>query len=189
MEFIKKNFTLLIAFSLPILLIGMVVLFVYVPTLFISTPYNFIYVTCDSSDYYDCENYLQKKYSVVDTKLVVRDVEMDINDDEIIDDNQAYLTHIFLHDTEKNESREISLEEAQTLSINSLLTSPDGFTVSNNFNNTVDIFPFFAGGYSSFEYYLTKDNKRIKMNLVSDTYRAYYAKNFRFVGWILSDRK
>lgn len=61
MKFIKQNFSVILAFSLPILAIISFWLYVYIPSLFISTDYNFIYevssqftqkVTDDLTKYY-----------------------------------------------------------------------------------------------------------------------------------------
>lgn len=106
MEFIKKNFVLVLAFTLPILLIVVVALSVYLPSLFISTKYNFIYASCsDESRYsYDCDSYLQKHYQVVGNKLVVTAVDPSTvfgkNNIAPIPEKK-YTDRIFLHDTEK----------------------------------------------------------------------------------------
>ena len=91
-EFIKKNFVILLAFTLPIALIIIVALSAYLPSLFISTDYNFIYSSCtDSSRYYSshCSGYLQKRYSVVDNKLVINTIDpaYDSNNNKIPDIN------------------------------------------------------------------------------------------------------
>jgi len=99
-EFIKKNFAILLAFILPILLIVIVALSSYLPSLFLSTNYNFVYTACtdgrNSYPYY-CENYLQKRYSVVDNKLVVNPVDLtqDSNKDGVVDFKQNYTARIF----------------------------------------------------------------------------------------------
>ena len=195
MEFLKKNFAILLAFILPIVLIAVVALSAYLPSLFLSTGYNFVYTSCtDGTNYYysyNCDNYLQKRYSVVDNKLVANTVDptLDSDNDKIPDINENYVARIFLHDTEKNESREITFEEAQTLTLNSLLTSPDSVTVSSYYNRSGgDFFFIFGGGSSSYGYYLTKGNSRSKINLINSTDQYYYRNNFQFVGWVLPGR-
>ena len=142
---------------------------------------------------YYCNNYLQKRYSVADNKLVVNPVDLaqDSNKDGVPDYNKNYdyTARIFLHDTKKNESREITLAETQTLSLNSLLTSPDGVTVSSHYDrNGSDFFFIFGGGSSSYGYYLTKGKSRSKINLINSTDQYYYRNNFQFVGWVLPGR-
>lgn len=200
-EFIKKNFAILLAFLLPILLIVIVALSTYLPSLFLSTHYNFIYASCPdgTSRYpYNCDNYdynylqkLQKHFSVVNNKLVVVPIDpsQDLNENKIPDIKENYTLRIFLHDTQKNESHEITLEEAQTLTLNSLLTSPDGVTVSNNYSYNGDDFFFpFGGRSSSYGYYLNKGNSHRKLNLINNNDRYYYQNNFQFLGWVLPGR-
>ncbi len=194
-EFLKKNFAILLAFILPVALIAIVALSTYLPSLFLSTNYNFIYSSCfDGTNYYDsyrCDNYLQKRHSVVNSKLVVNaiDPNQDWDGNKIPDIRKNYTARIFLHDTKKNESREITLEEAQTLSLNSLLTSPDGITVSSQYTrNSGGDFFIFGGGSSSYGHYLTKGKSRDKLNLINRDDQSYYRHNFQFLGWVLPGR-
>lgn len=191
-EFLKKNFAIVLAFVLPVALIAIIALSTYLPSLFLSTDYNFVYSVCtDGTNYYSyrCDNYLQKRYSVVNNKLVVNDVDptLDSDNDGIPDINENYTARLFLHDTEKNESREITIAEAQTLNLNSLLTSPDGVTVSSHYDRGGDFFFLFDGG-SSYGYYLTKGKSRSKLNLINRDDRYYYRDNFQFIGWVLPGR-
>jgi len=195
MEFLKKNFAILLAFILPIMLIAVVALSTYIPSLFLSTDYNFVYTACtEGNNYYypyRCDNYLQRRYVVVDNKLVVNPVDMtqDLDKNGVPDFNEKYTDRIFLHDTKKNESREITLAEAQTLTLNNLVTSPDGVTVSGDYDrNGGDFFFIFGGGSSSYGYYLTKGKSKTKINLINDTDQYYYRNNFGFVGWVLPGR-
>lgn len=197
-EFIKKNFAVLLAFLLPILLIVIVALSTYLPSLFISTNYNFIYTSCtDGKNYYYpyyCDNYLQKRYSIKEGKLIINPVDLtiDSNKDGRPDftEKNAEAARIFLHDTKKNESREISLEEAKVLTLNSLLTSPDGVTVSSNssYGGGGDFLFLFGGGRSSYGYYLMKGKGKSKLNLINDSDQYYYQNNFQFLGWVLPGR-
>ena len=192
-EFWKKNFALVLAFVLPIALIVIVALSTYLPSLFLTTNYDFIYTSCtNGTTYYayQCDSYLQKRYSVVNKKIVVNQVDLtqDLNKNGVPDTNEKYTDRIFFHDTKKNESREITLEEAQAMTLDSLLTSPDGVTVSGYYNRGGDFF-IFGGGSSSYGYYLMKGNSRSKLNLINTTDQYYYQNNFQFMGWVLPGRK
>ena len=187
-EFLKKNFAIVLAFVLPVALIAIIALSTYLPSLFLSTDYNFIYTSCaEGSNYYPyyCEDYLQKRYSVVNGRLVENSVEPNQALQRIgtPDVKTNYTARIFLHDTKKNESREITLAEAQTFTLNNLLTSPDGVTVSNNYDRGPSFFLFFDGG-SSYGYNLTKGKSRAKLNLINSDDRYYYRDNFQFIGWV-----
>ncbi|MCP3681855.1 MAG: hypothetical protein GY861_04120, partial [bacterium] len=171
-------------------LIVVVALSVYLPALFLSTSYNFIYTSCDSPDRYSyrCGNYLQQIYSVKDGELIVNsiDPEQDSDNDGVLDINEGYNARIFLHNTEKNESREITLKEAQTLKLDNLLTSPDGITFTDRYDKGGDILLFDGG--SNYGHYLTKGNSKVKLNLINNDDRYYYQNNFQFLGWILPGR-
>jgi len=192
-EFIKKNFAILLAFVLPIVLIIIVALSTYLPSLFLTTNYNFVYSSCSNdTDYYSyrCSNYLKKFYTVIDGKLVVNviDPTQDSNNDGIPDIKEKYTTRIFLHDTKNNESREITLSEAQGLTLNELLTSPDGVSISGNYDKGADFFPLMMNSGSSYGYYLMKGKSKNKLNLINNENRYYDQNNFQFIGWIVPDK-
>jgi hypothetical protein len=191
MKFIKQNIVILIAFSLPILLIIGVALSVYIPSLFLSTKYNFVYIICTESNYryITCNNYIQKRYSVVNNRIVINNIDptLDSDNDKIPDINENYTTRIILHDTEKNESREITFEEAQTLTLDDFEISPDGVTVEDEYSSGTDLF-IFGGSSSTYGYYLTKGKTKKKLNLIYDYDQYYYRYHFQFIGWVLPGR-
>lgn len=191
--FLRKNFALILAFLLPIVLIVVIALSTSLPSLFLSTDYNFVYSACTDGhrNYsYPCDSYLKKRYSVVGDKLVLLPVNTmeDSNGDGKPDFIGQYTDRIFLHDTQKNESREITLAEAQTLTLQNLLTSPDGVTVSGHYERRSGGFFPFDGGSSSYGYYLTKGRSRSKLNLINSSDQYYYQNNFQFIGWVLPSR-
>lgn len=193
MKFIKQNIIILIAFTLPILLIAGVALSVYIPSLFLSTKYNFVYTVCAdrvNRDYrYNCNNYPQKHYSVANNKIVLNKIDptLDSDNDQILDIDENYDIRIILHDTEKNESREITFEEAQTLTLSDFITSPDGVSVTGNYSGDSSFFVF-GGSSSPYGYYLTKGQIKDKLNLINNPNEYYYRDNFQFIGWILPGR-
>ncbi|MBI4086953.1 hypothetical protein HY416_03150 [Candidatus Kaiserbacteria bacterium] len=187
-SFLKGNFAVFLAFLLPLVLVAVVVIGTYLPSAFISTDYDFVYASCSQGQSYSygCGGYLQKYFPVVNNKLVRVPVEpeKDFDGDGTLDADEQYIVHFFLHDTEKNESHEITEQQAMSFSLNSLLTSPDGITVSNGYDRQADFFFLFGGG-SSYGQYLTKGNSRKKLNLVDSGNRYYYQDDFHFVGWVL----
>ena len=169
MEIIKKNITLVLGISIPILMILFVAGSIYLPGLFIQPKFNFFYV---SDDYY----YNQYQYSVQNEKLVRSEIQKP--------ENKNYQppreVKLYVYDVAKNESREIPFEEAQNLNLDSNSTSPDGFEVAYGSRGD-GFFPFFF--YSGTDYntrYLKGHNVSKKLNLQSSG--SYY--NFRFLGWI-----
>ncbi len=192
-KFCKQNFVLILAFLLPISFIVIVFLVIYLPPLFLSTNYNFIYSACSQeTNPRLCHDYLDSRYSVVNSKLELNDIDptlvTDLYDDRaLLDADKQYKTHLFLHDTEKNESREITEEEARTLKLSALLTSPDGLTVSKGFSGSAD-FLFFESGYS-YNHYLVKGSHKKKLNLIKVHNSYYGSNNLRFIGWVLPGRE
>lgn len=188
MDFIKKNFILLLAFFLPVLLISGIALTLYLPSVFLSTDYNFVYATCDYGyNYYsyNCSQFLNSKFSVENGRLLVKEIDpaQDLDRNGVPDINENYVTRIFMHNNGSNESREITLGEAQNLFINNLATSPDGVAVQSGYDRGTDFFIFFDTS-SDYGYYLTKGSKRKKLNLVIGDERYYYRDNFKFIGWV-----
>lgn len=198
-DFIKKNITLILAFSLPLIIIIAVALSVYLPSRNLSTNYDFIYTSCADgiNNYpYNCNKYLDRRYSVIDNKLSIKstgtttieDYNNQVSRTKDIEEKDLYSDRIFLHDTKTNESREITQEEAMALRLNNLVTSPDGVSVSGNYNyNGNGFFPF-GGSRSSFGYYLAKGNTKSKLNLINSSNQYYYQNNFKFIGWVLPGR-
>ena len=130
-EFLKKNFVILLAFILPIALMVIVATGIYYQSLLISTDYDFIYT---HTNYYD-----EDPFSVENGKLRVNAIDSDCR------------LRIFLYDTPKNESREMTLEEAQELTLNGQLRSPDGVYISLYKNTVGGVLPF---TYTSYKYQL-----------------------------------
>ncbi|MBI4118157.1 MAG: hypothetical protein HY455_01275 [Parcubacteria group bacterium] len=191
-DFVKQNFALVLAFALPLALITIIAVGAYLPSLFLSTDHNFVYASCvDGSEYrpQPCDKYLQQRYSVGEGSLVVNNIDpnQDLDKNGVLDVKESYTARLFLHDTKTNESREITIEEAKQLTLNNLLTSPDGVSISSDYSRAPEMFPFFGGG-SSYGHYLTKGKSKTRLNLINDNGRYYYQNNFQFIGWVLPGR-
>lgn len=188
-EFIKRNVGVLVALMLPVMFILVVALAVYLPSLSLSTKYDFVYATCSEGDRYSysCDKYLSMRFSVVDGKLTTNPVSQDATGDKLPNKEAEYTVRVFLHDTQANESREISLEEARALSLNRLVTSPDGVSVSGEYTSAPNVL-FIFDGNSSYDNYLTKGSSRRKLNLIDQGGRRYYSNDIHFIGWVLPAR-
>ena len=189
---VKVNLTIILSFELPFIFIVGLALMVYVPSRSITTQYNFLYATCeDGTNYYNayCNEDRGRWVSVQNSKLFIEPVypTIDTNNDGVPDEKSDYKIRFFLHDTAKNESREIALAEANALTLNDLLTSSDGVTFTSGYDRNADILFLFDGG-SSYGYYLTKGNGRQKINVINGDAQYYYNNNIKFVGWVLPGR-
>lgn len=188
-DFLKENLVIVLAMVLPLALVLTVAVSIYLPSLFLSTNYNFIYAACGDTDYFyysQCPGSLGYRYYVSDGQLFMRnlpDSDTDVNKNEV-PDYQEVTTRLFLHDTQTNESREITFAETQTLKLDDSLISPDGVSVSGQYDRGTGFFLLFDTG-SSFNYYLTRGNAESKLNLVNQN-GNYYRSNIKFIGWVLS---
>ena len=132
---VKKNQLLIVvAFLLPMLFLGVVLIVSVIPSATLSTDYDFLYATCSdgSPPYsYNCRPYLASRFGVENGRLVERPVPADLDSDRdtIPDVLENYRARLFIHDTEANQSREVSQQEAEQLELLDLLTSPDGVAV------------------------------------------------------------
>jgi len=178
-----------VAFLLPVVLILGIAGLAYIQPLFVRTQYNFVYATCGSgTDFnrYNCGGYLNSLY-VEGGNLVVLAISpaQDSDNNRVPDVEENFDTRLFLHNNETNESREVTLQEAQKLTLSGLLTSPDGVAVLSSYDNNSDFFFIFGGGGSQYGYYLSKRDNRRKLNLINADGRYYYRDNFKFIGWVM----
>ncbi len=169
---IKDNISLIIGIAIPILMIVLVALSIYLPAIFSPQPqFNFLYVTGD--DYYK-----GKQYVVESGKLIEREVKYP----------QHYtpgIVRLLIHNVATDESKEISFEETQQLSLDANSKSPDGWEVVYG-NRDYGVFPlFFSGGTDYNSMYLKGHNTSKKLNLQSSADNRYhYYRRARFLGWI-----
>ena len=170
---IKKNITLVLGISIPILMILFVAGSIYLPGFFIKPHFNFLYVSGD--DYY----YSQQQYLVQNGKLVKSEIKQP--------ENQNYSpprveSKLYIYDVAKNEAKEISFAEAQKLNLDSGVKSPDDFEVVYGSRGD-GFFPFFfSSGRDYNTRYLSGHNVSKKLNLQLNG--SSYYNNFRFIGWI-----
>lgn len=165
---IKKNISLILGISIPILMIVFVAAAIYLPGFFIHPQYNFLYST--SSDYYGGQ-----EITVENGKLVK--VEVKRPDGQRIKGEAK----LFIYDVTSEQSREVSLGEAQSLEIDPYNKSQDGFEVVHG--NSGDSFLLF--GHSSGDYcsrYLSGHNMSRKLELQLGSSSS--CGNFRFIGWV-----
>ena len=193
-SFVRENFIIIIAFLLPLVLIGGLALSVYVPGTLMSPQYNFVYATCNigvsDRNYFDCEEYLARHLSVVAGELQISEVvqptpDIDPDRTDYRPTPPTYNVRLFLHDTEENRSQEITIERAQALTLNDLITDPNGLTVVHQYDRGPD-FVLFSGG-SAYGHYLVDGRALAKLNLV-DTSRSWRNDNFHFIGWVVPGR-
>lgn len=169
---LKKNATLIIGIAIPVIMIILVAVSIYIPPLFMHPKYNFLYV---SGDEYNSEY----TYHISGGTLVKEKKERNKNDDYGYNRSSYREQKLFLHDTQKNESREISYEEARGLKLDTDEKSPDGFEVISSWSGGG--FLFFDGG-SHRGQYLKRNSYSKKLNTQAS---GDYYYDFNFLGWII----
>jgi len=174
---IKKNISLILGILIPIFMVAFVAATIYVPPLFpgIFTPpqYNFLY---RMSAAYDAV-----EYSVEDGKLRSQKLPPEIRNVVImgnpknIDKNRS--SKFFIYDVKENNSKAVSLLEAQALSLDANLQSADGFSVVSGGGGMFML--DFGANYSA--RYIKGPHFSRKLNIrLNDDNSSY----FHFLGWI-----
>lgn len=174
MGMLKKNLSLVIGVSIPILMILFVAGSIYLPGLFVQPKYNFLYAV---DDYYSQYRY---QYDVQGDTLVKNEPTQLVTKSE----RPVSEPRLYLYDVAKNESQEIPFENAQLLSLDSRAESPDGFEVVQGNRNGGDLFFFFGSGSDYNTRYLKGNGVSKKLNLDLHRSNSYY--NFHFLGWNIS---
>ncbi len=168
-QFLKKNWALVLAFAGPILFIGVLIVIAYFPRPMVITDYNFVYTISEWDRWAD-----EKEvdiYTVKDEKIVaVPDT----------DEYRSRIRTIWLYDSTNHESQELSLEEAEKLTISSKKTSPDGVKISTESRRGGGSLFFFNDYYYNNDSYLVfeKNGRSSKINI------SYYDYE-NFLGWVI----
>lgn len=175
----KQHWVLLIAFALPLLLIGGLSLSVYWPQWQLDPEYDFVYTNCSSFDRFtetNCEDYLGKRFTIDDDGTI---------QDTATSTEDARQIRFFRHDTDENRSVEIPYEEVAALTLSPLLTAPDGINIDSGYQHGTNFFIFGSGG--EYGHYLTEGDTKVRLDLLQDFDRYSYRGEFYFIGWILSE--
>ena len=162
----RKNVPLIVALSIPVLMIALIAISIYFPALFVSPKFDFVYST-------DNEYCRFLKYSVKVGKIIENE-KQPANENNICRDSRD--PRLYYYDVTRKISREITFEEAQKLTLDNAFQSPDGFEVVSG-DRSFDV--FFIGGSSYYDKYLKKGSYSRKLNI---PHNYYY--DFRLIGWV-----
>lgn len=173
----QKNISLIVGICIPLLMIVLVGASIYLPALFAPpAQFDFLYVTGD--DYYAGQAHV-----VEHGRLTKREVKYPAH-------YTPGVARLFVHDVAANRSKEISFEEAQGLSLDPNVQSPDGFEVVHGSRGD-GLFPlFFVHDVDYNTWYLKGHNtsKKLNVEFPSDR-RGYYHLGVRFLGWIQEENR
>ena len=162
----RKNIPLIVALSIPIFMIALIAISIYLPALFVSPKFDFIYSTDDGYCHY-------RKYSVKEGKIIENEKGALKDNDVCKNDHEPGL---YYYDVTRKISREMTFEEAQQLTLDNASQSPDGFEIVSG-DRSFDI--FFIGGSSYYDKYLKKGTYSQRLKI---THNYYY--DFRLIGWV-----
>ena len=140
---IRKNLTLWLGITIPILMVVAVAASVYVPRLWASPKVDFVYSMMSYSSTYK---------TTADGKMTEKNLT----------------TVYYLHNTAKNTNREIKKVELDKLSLNKSAVSPDGFRVTGNETSNA-----LFGDSEYGVHYLKGHGAGYKLNLASPTSDRY----------------
>lgn len=209
-EYLKKNALVVVAFSIPLIFVGIVFLMTIIPSMFFSTQYDFLYALCNDpasvnyTNSQNCQEYLKKKVSVIDGKIsIVEDPTYaatsysSASTDDVGPSNKMILverTHsyekelgyklrLLRYNVHTGQSQEISQEEAKSLHMSDLITSPEGVSVEWG-QVAIHNSPLFFDSSYSYDWYLKKGDQKKKLDLLNQADR-YYNDNLQFIGWVI----
>ena len=169
MEFIKKNKTLVLGLSIPVIMVILVALSIYLPSLFVKPQYDFVYTT---DGYYNSDG----RYSVEDGMIVRRvDTYFDYSNN-----SSPEFAKLYLYDVSSDTSEEIQFSDAQHMQLDSSPKSPDGLVI-NSGGSSGGFFPFFSGSSDYNSEYLVGNGISRKLN-VQINGSSY--DGFQLVGWV-----
>ncbi|MEX0672648.1 MAG: hypothetical protein WDZ82_00395 [Candidatus Paceibacterota bacterium] len=174
---LKNNVALLIALTLPVILIVAIVFVVYVPRVFAPEPqYDLLYgVPYDGPR---VMGHCSFGYEVLDGVL-----EQRITNSCDEGDEPEALYDLFVHRVADGENESISFDEARQLTLDENVEAPDGYSLVHNSNHR-GIFELFgtSGGRT---WYLEHGVARRSIELDRSASPYYY--NIQFYGWIINE--
>lgn len=161
----KKEFLLFL--SIPAGIILLVSLFLFVPTLLAKPGYDFIYTQCPD---YDCSSTIVLGKDGLKSRP---EISTEYNNYRLVE------PEIYYHDTGRNASKRIDLNEANKYVLDASNVSPDGYTLTRGTSDG----GFLFWGYSSdSNWYLKKGSLQKKSLNLADN--DYYSRDIKLMGWV-----
>lgn len=177
MSFIQKNLPLVVGIALPFVVVLVLLVAVYVPSLLADPQYDFIF----TNEGYDYNRVYKSTYAVVDGKIAQKPVTIRLGElDRTIVEDQPTL---YRYSRETGTVHEISFSEAEMLALDPGPSSPDGYIVEYGYDRGGGFFPFYDSGSSS-GYYIAKGSARKKVPAIPSQNGPYGSGQLKFIGWV-----
>lgn len=179
----KNHIPLIVGIALPIIFIIIISVLLFVPPSLVNPEHDFVYTMSDRYEYNYCyRNY----YELKNNKIVLKSTNLNLDEKKI--DPNIYesikiedMPDLYIYHVKTDTTNEISFEEAQKLTLLPGPSSPDGYTVSYQYNHD-GIFELFGSNPDSQGYFISKGNKSKRLANLGDT--NYYSGNFDLIGWV-----
>lgn len=161
----QKNVPLIIALSIPVLMIILVAVSVYLPALFVQPEIDFVFSMGGGHCY-------QNKYSVKEGQVIENEIKPPEENSYCHNYREPRL---YFYDVQADKIQEMTLAEAQKFILDPNLQSADGFEVVPGGGGDI----FFFSGSSYHERYIKKGafSRKLKTGACN-----YY--EFHFLGWV-----
>ncbi len=185
-----KSLPLYIGLGIPVLMVLIIAGIAFIPGWFAPKPqYSFVYLAGGEGGGYSSYS---PQYQVRDGKIVMFPPTATPSPNMPVI-NQPPLK-LYLYDVIKNEAREITLGEAQLLTIDDRNEAPDGYQYTYSYGGGGGMMELMYDGVSRFngearKYYLSGHNTKFEIKLIvpaaTSSYSYYgYGNSPRFLGWV-----
>jgi hypothetical protein len=183
---IRTHAPLVAAIALPLIFIGVLAIAILIPTLSIKPTHDFVYTLNSSQQFYDYTNgpvYYKNTYDIVEGKIILKPApaliptpDMKFQPVKTVDAPPLYL-----YDIQNQNSHEITLAEAQKLTLQKGPASPDGYTVTFDMNHggVLELF-----GSQESTGYMIGNAKASKPLFGIGTGENYYSNELNLIGWV-----
>jgi hypothetical protein len=187
---LKKHLPLVVAIALPIAFIGILAVAIMLPSMRMNPQHDFVYVDRNSVDKHSYEPiYFRNEYAVEGDRIVRRPLNVP-QQNQALPGGYPYEGYryedaptLYYYSVQDDTTREISFEEAEALAVTPGPSSPDGYTVSYEYNSD-GIFELFGSSGSNSGYVITKGTARRSLTGMVTDPNGYGGYDFQLIGWI-----
>lgn len=171
-----KNLPLMVGIALPLLLIGVITLVIFGPSLSIKPAHDFIYTSDD--DYYSYTRDYLHTYKVMDGRITL----------EAVPPKPGYAPTktappLYLYDVQTDTVHQITFEDARGYVLDPGPSSPDGYSVSYQYGHD-GIFELFGSSNEDNGYVISKGDGVKRLSGITGNGRYSYDDGFKLLGWI-----
>lgn len=190
-NWIKENLVLAIGLTLPLLLILLFFMATVIPKSLGTPPQYEMLFTTTKYDYQTKPEYVLD-FNIKNQQLMVKAKKYDEKNNNNMskllmayDGKTETVREIKIDESKLTEGNEVLLEETKSMSIDTGIISPDGFTLEGpNYGGSGLMGGLFGGGYRNGGYRIKKGGVGYKIPTLQPD---YYYNQVQFVGWLVKD--